>query len=77
MAGGQRAGCFTEILETCGRRLCELFGEPLAEVVNCLRGGDGEWQATWEVEGRHLVLQYFLIGDGDRELQVWLAAVEA
>ncbi|MFF3015608.1 WG repeat-containing protein [Streptomyces sp. NPDC057939] len=70
--------CFTEILETYERRLCELFGTQSAELVHCLRGGDGEWQATWEVEGRHLVLQYFLlIGDGDRELQVWLAVVEA
>ncbi|MFE2144491.1 WG repeat-containing protein [Streptomyces sp. NPDC059456] len=70
--------CFEEIRETCERRLRERFGEPLADVVNCLRSGDGEWQATWEAEGRHLVLQsYELVGDGDRELQVWLAVVDA
>ncbi|MFD7626692.1 WG repeat-containing protein [Streptomyces sp. NPDC059851] len=70
--------CFDEMVSTLERRLRECFGAPLSDVVSCLRGGDGEWSATWETEdGRHLVLQsYALVGDGDFEFQIWLAVTE-
>ncbi|MFJ7166577.1 WG repeat-containing protein [Streptomyces globosus] len=69
--------CFDEITRTLERRLRAAFGDPLPWARSSLRSGDGEWSATWEVDGRHLVLQsYAQIGDGDTEFQVWLAAVD-
>ncbi|MGW4687059.1 WG repeat-containing protein [Streptomyces sp. NPDC004244] len=71
--------CFDEMLNTLEQRLRERFGDPLTDVASCLRSGDGEWSATWEMEdGRHLVLQFYcLVGDGDHELQIWLAVTDA
>ncbi|MEU6312152.1 WG repeat-containing protein [Streptomyces sp. NPDC047014] len=67
--------CFAEILDTCVDRLSSHLGRPpLADSATLLRGGDGEWSADWEVDGRRLVLQLFeLVGDGDHEIQIWLA----
>ncbi|WP_423832564.1 hypothetical protein [Streptomyces manipurensis] len=68
---------FAEVLDTCERRLRERFGEPLAHPGTLLRTGDGEWAVAWEADGRRLVLQLFeLVGDGDHELQIWLAVTD-
>ncbi|MEV7614185.1 WG repeat-containing protein [Streptomyces sp. NPDC089799] len=70
---------FEEVFTTLRARLDARFGPRLPDdraVV--LRTADGERSATWRVGERLLVLQeYALVGDGDVELQIWLAAVDA
>ncbi|MFK0254920.1 WG repeat-containing protein [Streptomyces sp. NPDC090445] len=70
---------FGEMCDTLEQRLGDRFGAPLTNVASCLRSGDGEWSATWEMQdGRHLVLQFYcLVGDGDHEFQIWLAVTDA
>ncbi|MEU7607371.1 hypothetical protein [Streptomyces sp. NPDC041003] len=53
------------------------FGDPLPGAELCLRSGDGESSTVWQVDDmQQLVLQsYLLVGDGDMEIQLWLAAV--
>ncbi|MER5932461.1 WG repeat-containing protein [Streptomyces sp. NPDC002054] len=67
---------FDEIEADAIGRLTARFGKPLPGVEVCLRSGDGESSTVWQVGERRLVLQsYFLVGDGDVEIQLWLAAV--
>ncbi|MFJ2823217.1 hypothetical protein ACIO7M_19185 [Streptomyces toxytricini] len=70
--------CFDAITRTLEQRLRAAFGDPLPGVRTSLCSGDGEWSATWEVGGRHLVLQFHAqTGEGNTGFQVWLAAVDA
>ncbi|MEV0986490.1 hypothetical protein [Streptomyces sp. NPDC049949] len=67
---------FGEIEADAVSRLTARFGEPLPGVEPCLRSGDGEPSTVWQAGDRRLVLQsHFLVGDGDVEIQLWLAAV--
>ncbi|MFI5666290.1 WG repeat-containing protein [Streptomyces sp. NPDC051704] len=67
---------FGEIEADAVSRLTARFGEPLPGVELCLRSGDGESSTVWQAGDGRLVLQsYFLVGDGDVEIQLWLAAV--
>ncbi|MFE5771548.1 WG repeat-containing protein [Streptomyces sp. NPDC056485] len=67
---------FGEIEADAVSRLSARFGEPLPGVELCLRSGDGESSTVWQADGGRLVLQsYVLVGDGDMEIQLWLAAV--
>ncbi|MFJ3877037.1 WG repeat-containing protein [Streptomyces sp. NPDC090077] len=69
---------FARIHDAVEERLRARYGDPLPHAGHCLRSGDGNSSLTWEVEGRHLVLeQYCQNGDGDWDLQIWLAVVEA
>ncbi|GAA2803991.1 WG repeat-containing protein [Kitasatospora sp. CM 4170] len=68
---------FQEIEADAVERLSARFGAPLPGVEVYLRSGDGETSTVWGVGGRRLVLQSCLVvGDGDVEIQLWLAAVE-
>lgn len=67
---------FGEIEHDVIGRLTARFGDPLPGVELCLRSGDGESSTVWRVGTQQLVLQsYCLVGDGDMEIQLWLAAV--
>lgn len=67
---------FAELETDTISRLTARFGEPLPGVELCLRSGDGESSTVWQVGERQLGLQsYVLVGDGDVEIQLWLAAV--
>ncbi|MFB6581087.1 MULTISPECIES: WG repeat-containing protein [unclassified Streptomyces] len=67
---------FGEIEADMIGRLAARFGDPLPGAELCLRYGDGESSTVWQVGAQQLVLQsYFLVGDGDVEIQLWLAAV--
>ncbi|MFB7057626.1 WG repeat-containing protein [Streptomyces vinaceus] len=67
---------FGEIEADAVSRLTARFGEPLPGVELCLRSGDGESSTVWQAGDGRLVLQsYFLVGDGDVEIQLWLAAL--
>ncbi|MFD4871423.1 WG repeat-containing protein [Streptomyces sp. NPDC058412] len=67
---------FGEIEADTIGRLTARFGDPLPGVELCLRSGDGESSTVWQIGERQLVLQsYFLVGDGDVEIQLWLAAL--
>ncbi|MER6780759.1 MULTISPECIES: hypothetical protein [unclassified Streptomyces] len=67
---------FGEVEADAVSRLTVRFGEPLPGVEPCLCSGDGESSTVWQAGDRRLVLQsYFLVGDGDVEIQLWLAAV--
>ncbi|MFD9420307.1 WG repeat-containing protein [Streptomyces goshikiensis] len=67
---------FGEIEADALGRLTARFGEPLPGVELILRSGDGESSSVWEVGERRLVLQSsFHVGDGDVEIQLWLAAL--
>ncbi|QES51831.1 hypothetical protein DEJ50_32245 [Streptomyces venezuelae] len=69
---------FDEIEAEAIGRLTARFGEPLPGVEVCLRSGDGESCTVWQTGEQQLVLQsYFLVGDGDAEIQLWLAAIAA
>ncbi|MGW2271454.1 WG repeat-containing protein [Streptomyces yangpuensis] len=70
---------FAEIHDTVSGRLRACYGTPLPdEQAVFLRCGDGERSVTWQVGERLLVLQeWMVIGDGDVEMQIWLAAVDA
>ncbi|MER7731826.1 WG repeat-containing protein [Streptomyces erythrochromogenes] len=70
---------FAEIHDTVAERLRAAYGPPLpAERSVFLRLGDGERSVTWQVGGRLLVLQeWAVLGDGDLEIEIWLAAVDA
>ncbi|WP_305068065.1 WG repeat-containing protein [Kitasatospora sp. A2-31] len=68
---------FQEIEADAVERLSARFGAPLPGVEIYLRSGDGETSTVWGVGGRRLVLQsYLVIGDGDVEIQLWLAVVD-
>ncbi|MEW2418816.1 WG repeat-containing protein [Streptomyces sp. NPDC046866] len=68
---------FQELEAEAVERLTARFGEPLPGAKVYLRTGDGESSTVWSAGGRQLVLQsYFLVGDGDVEIQLWLAAVQ-
>ncbi|WP_395298306.1 WG repeat-containing protein [Kitasatospora hibisci] len=68
---------FQEIEEDAVERLSARFGAPLPGVEIYLRCGDGETSTVWGVGERRLVLQSCLVvGDGDVEIQLWLAAVD-
>ncbi|MFE2547508.1 WG repeat-containing protein [Streptomyces sp. NPDC059355] len=69
---------FEEIFGILRARLTVRFGPPLpADEAVFLRYGDGERSVTWRLGDRLLVLQEFgLVGDGDVELQTWLAALD-
>ncbi|WP_051805799.1 WG repeat-containing protein [Streptomyces sp. NRRL F-2747] len=67
---------FGEIEADAVSRLTARFGEPLPGVELCLRSGGGESSTVWQAGDGQLVLQScFLVGDGDVEIQLWLAAV--
>ncbi|WP_033822702.1 hypothetical protein [Kitasatospora sp. MBT63] len=67
---------FGELESDAVERLTARFGEPLPGVEIHLATGDGESSTVWQVGERKLVLQsYFLVGDGDVEIQLWLAAI--
>ncbi|MFD5415316.1 WG repeat-containing protein [Streptomyces nojiriensis] len=67
---------FGEIEADMTGRLTARFGDPLPGAELCLRSGDGESSTVWQIGARQLVLQsYLLVGDGDMEIQLWLAAV--
>ncbi|MEU6314309.1 WG repeat-containing protein [Streptomyces sp. NPDC047014] len=70
---------FGEIEAEAVGRLTARFGAPLPGAGPILRSGDGESSTVWQAGpgARRLVLQsYFLVGDGDVEIQLWLAAVD-
>ncbi|MED7947523.1 WG repeat-containing protein [Streptomyces sp. BE303] len=68
---------FDEIESAAVERLRARFGEPLPGDRTILRSGDGERSTVWAVDGRLLLLQaYDLTGDGDVEIQLWLAVVD-
>ncbi|MGZ9935798.1 WG repeat-containing protein [Streptomyces sp. NC-S4] len=67
---------FGEIRADTIGRLTARFGDPLPGTELFLRCGDGESSTVWQVGARQLVLQsYCLVGDGDLEIQLWLAAI--
>ncbi|MFD7084225.1 hypothetical protein [Streptomyces sp. NPDC059918] len=67
---------FGEIETDAVGRLTARFGEPLPGAELSLRCGDGESSTVWQAGDGRLVLQsYMLVGDGDVEIQLWLAAV--
>ncbi|MFJ1706094.1 hypothetical protein [Kitasatospora sp. NPDC088346] len=67
---------FGELEADAVDRLTVRFGAPLPGVEVHLRSGDGESSTVWQAGDRQLVLQsYVLVGDGDVELQLWLAAL--
>ncbi|MFF5804845.1 WG repeat-containing protein [Streptomyces sp. NPDC012746] len=70
---------FEEIHEGLRARLTAHYGAPLPDgEAQFLRYGDGERSTTWRAGERLLILQeYVLVGDGDVEMQTWLAAVDA
>ncbi|MFF9983386.1 WG repeat-containing protein [Streptomyces erythrochromogenes] len=70
---------FAEIHDTVAARLRAAYGPPLpADRAVFLRCGDGERSVTWQVGDRLLVLQeWMVIGDGDVEIEIWLAAIDA
>ncbi|MEV6676451.1 WG repeat-containing protein [Streptomyces erythrochromogenes] len=70
---------FAEIHDTVAGRLRAAYGPPLpADRAVFLRCGDGERSVTWQVGDRLLVLQeWMVIGDGDVEIEIWLAAIDA
>ncbi|MFE1898108.1 hypothetical protein [Streptomyces yangpuensis] len=70
---------FAEIHDTVAEHLRAAYGPPLpADRAAFLRFGDGERSVTWQVGERLLVLQeWMVIGDGDVEMEIWLAAVDA
>ncbi|MGW6619194.1 hypothetical protein ACWGA0_37790 [Streptomyces erythrochromogenes] len=70
---------FAEIHDTVAGRLRAAYGSPLpADRAVFLRCGDGGRSVTWQVGDRLLVLQeWTVIGDGDVEIEIWLAAVDA
>ncbi|MEU8776938.1 WG repeat-containing protein [Streptomyces sp. NPDC048606] len=71
--------CFEEVFETLTARLTDRYGPALPPIeAEYLRCGDGERSSTWRVGERLVVLQeYVLVGDGDVELQIWLAATRS
>ncbi|MFD8574549.1 WG repeat-containing protein [Streptomyces virginiae] len=70
---------FAELYDTLAQRLRAGYGPPLPDDrAVFLRRGDGERSVTWQVGDRLLVLQeWAVIGDGDMENEIWLAALEA
>ncbi|MER7760328.1 WG repeat-containing protein [Streptomyces sp. NPDC097619] len=68
---------FGRIHDAFEEKLRARYGDPLPHENHCLRSGDGNMSLTWELDGRHLVLeQYYQVGDGDREAQIWLAVID-
>ncbi|MGW6785238.1 WG repeat-containing protein [Streptomyces sp. NPDC054987] len=69
---------FAELYDTVAERLRAGYGPPLPDDrAVFLRGGDGERSVTWRAGDRRLVLQeWMVIGDGDVEIEIWLAAVD-
>ncbi|MFB7174820.1 hypothetical protein ACFCYM_28935 [Streptomyces sp. NPDC056254] len=69
---------FAELYDTVAERLRAGYGPPLPDDrAVFLRGGDGERSVTWRAGDRLLVLQeWMVIGDGDVEIEIWLAAVD-
>lgn len=70
---------FAEVHDTVAARLRAAYGPPLpADRAVFLRCGDGERSVTWQVGDRLLVLQEWAVtGDGDVEMEIWLAAIDA